>query len=93
LLLTVKIDWDIDAVADMTGKVMYTANTPKEDKLREHFPALNLGRITTPTTVVDAAGRIILWYLPHIMPKELTVCLSSCLLQTYQPCYALGSTR
>jgi hypothetical protein len=57
----------------MTGKVMNTANTPKEDKLRAKFPVLDLGRLTVPTTIVDSANRIIVWYLPHIMPADLNV--------------------
>jgi expansin (peptidoglycan-binding protein) len=36
----------------------------------ENFPKLSLGQKSSPLTVVDKKGRIILWYLPELLENK-----------------------
>ena len=45
----------------------------KKDK--SLFPNPNLGLFNVPTTVVDCVGRIVLWYLPGLLPDHIQVCI------------------
>jgi hypothetical protein len=47
------------------------------------FPNPSFGAFSEPLTVVDAKGRIVLWYLPHLLSVEqqVSVCSSWLLLE------------
>jgi hypothetical protein len=52
-----------------------------ETTLCKQFPCLSLGDLDVPGIVVDRDGRILVWYLPGIIPEQLTVSLNSiCIL-------------
>lgn len=40
---------------------------------RFQFPNPELGAFSVPLTVVDSKGRIVLWYLPGLMPNHQQV--------------------
>jgi hypothetical protein len=44
----------------------------QKDKSLLQIPSIGL--LDTPTTVVDCAGRIVLWYLPGLIPDKIHVC-------------------
>jgi hypothetical protein len=48
---------------------------PSEANLRKTFPCLSLGDLKVPGIIVDSKGRILVWYLPGLIPEVLTVCL------------------
>jgi hypothetical protein len=39
----------------------------------ENFKNPNLGVLGTPATIVDRCGRILIWYLPNLMPYVMQV--------------------
>ena len=66
ILFTVEIPWD---VADF-----YKDHVKgHEDMDRITFPNPSLGNYSTPLTVVDNKGRIVVWYLPGILSEEQQV--------------------
>lgn len=42
----------------------------KRDRNREKFPSPQFGAFSQPLTVVDAKGRIVLWYLPGLLSER-----------------------
>ena len=42
----------------------------KNPRNMKDFPHLSLGRKSSPLTVVDSKGRIILWYLPELLEMK-----------------------
>jgi len=61
--LIVRVPWDVEE---------YHAKCVKagHDRKRFEFPKVELGAFSKPLTVVDLKGRIILWYLPGLMPNR-----------------------
>lgn len=61
--MTVYIPWDIEEfyIQHVRGG---------GDKKREEFPNPQFGLFSEPLTVVDAKGRIVLWYLPDLLSEE-----------------------
>lgn len=45
------------------------------DKKRRRYPDPFFGSFSEPLTVIDVNGRIVLWYLPGLLPSELQVYL------------------
>ncbi|KAI6016328.1 hypothetical protein BKA83DRAFT_4497951 [Pisolithus microcarpus] len=52
-------EWDIDRFAELARNVA--------DKTK-YFPYPQWGHISNPATVLDVHGRVLVWYLPGIMP-------------------------
>ncbi|KAI6017497.1 hypothetical protein EDC04DRAFT_2902585 [Pisolithus marmoratus] len=60
-------EWDIDQFAEPTRNVI--------DKIK-YFPHPQWGHISDPATVLDVHGRVLVWYLPGIIPPARVVILS-----------------
>ncbi|KIK10515.1 hypothetical protein PISMIDRAFT_20326 [Pisolithus microcarpus 441] len=60
-------EWDIDRFAEPARNVA--------DKTK-YFPYPWWGHISDPATVLDVHGRVLVWYLPGIMPPARVVILS-----------------
>jgi len=56
----VSIPWDIDEYHKKRVKARGKID-------QDEFPNISLGRHSSPLTVVDSKGRIILWYLPGLL--------------------------
>lgn len=41
--------------------------------LWKKFPVLKMGILSCPGIVVDGKGRVLVWYLPKVVPESLTV--------------------
>jgi hypothetical protein len=63
---TVHIPWDIEEYQLQHLKA-------GKDKKRSRFPNPSFGRFSDPLTVVDAKGRIVLWYLPGLLSEDQQV--------------------
>jgi hypothetical protein len=66
----VRIPWDIEK---------YYNKCVKGRQIRDQaeFPDVSLGRRSSPLTVVDSKGRIILWYLPGLLSGPHRVSLAA----------------
>ena len=64
--LIVYVPWDIE---------QYYIKCIKAGRDQKHFefPNPEFGAFSEPLTVVDLKGRIILWYLPGLMPNHQQV--------------------
>lgn len=60
MCVSVYIPWDVE---DFYLKHVKCGR----DKKRLKFPIPNFGAFSDPLTVVDAKGRIVLWYLPGLL--------------------------
>ncbi|KAI6010014.1 hypothetical protein EDC04DRAFT_2610420 [Pisolithus marmoratus] len=60
-------EWDVDRFAEPMKNVM--------DKTK-YFPHPQWGHISDPTTILDVHGRVLVWYLPGIIPPARVVILS-----------------
>lgn len=58
----VQTEWDASAYASAISK-----GTLSEVDMDIMFPSPTFGQCHRPATVVDSAGRIILWYLPEVL--------------------------
>lgn len=68
--LLVNIPWDVEEYYSVTVK-------GKKAKGKLAFPKLSLGAFSEPLTIVDAKGRIVLWYLPGLLCSELQASIQS----------------
>jgi hypothetical protein len=68
LIYTVYLTWDAE---DYYLKCVKR----KGDKKRVKFPNPNFGSLSEPLTVVDAKGRILVWYLPGLLSENDEVCV------------------
>ena len=47
----------------------------KKDRNRVKYPNPHFGSFSSPLTVVDSKGRIVLWYLPGLLSEQHQVCI------------------
>lgn len=52
------------------------------DQFKQQSSKIKIGYISKPTTIVDKAGRVLVWYLPKILTKDLHVSHFPLLLNT-----------
>jgi len=64
--ILVRIPWDVE---DYYKKHVKGGR----DKKRIEFPNPHFGSHSKPLTLVDSQGRIVLWYLPDLLPSSLQV--------------------
>lgn len=57
------LPWDIEEYLEKVVK-------KGQDKKRVKFPNPKIGRVSVPMTLVDSNGKIILWYLPELLPAQ-----------------------
>ncbi|KAG1830059.1 hypothetical protein F4604DRAFT_1695666 [Suillus subluteus] len=91
----INVDWDVDRYADRVNLSQPNRDgsaTSELERLKKYFPEAVLGKISTPATLVDRHGRILMVYLPNILsPSRLdyinnaTSSLRDSLLDTLPP--------
>ncbi|KAG1840334.1 hypothetical protein F4604DRAFT_1924203 [Suillus subluteus] len=91
----INVDWDVDRYADRVNLSQPNRDgsaTSEPERLKKYFPEAVLGKISTPATLVDRHGRILMVYLPNILsPSRLdyinnaTSSLRDSLLDTLPP--------
>ncbi|KAG1845638.1 hypothetical protein F4604DRAFT_1688621 [Suillus subluteus] len=71
----INVDWDVDRYADRVNLSQPNRDgsaTSEPERLKKYFPEAVLGKISTPATLVDRHGRILMVYLPNILsPSRL----------------------
>lgn len=81
ITILVYMDWDFrEYTRECKAKKMHDGrNSVQEQILRDKWAPLGHGtmRMNTPRTVVDRAGRIMVWILPEALSEELQVTISS----------------
>jgi hypothetical protein len=69
------LKWDADRYADFVkGTNIAGTMSEKEKNAANYFERTTLGKIHTPTTILDLHGKILLWYLPGILSPRV-VCI------------------
>ncbi|KAG0694117.1 hypothetical protein DFH29DRAFT_880933, partial [Suillus ampliporus] len=91
----INVDWDVDRYADrvkLSPPNRDGSATSEPERLKKYFSEAVLGKISTPATIVDRHGRILMVYLPNILsPARLeyvnnaTSGLQNSLLDTLPP--------
>lgn len=79
----VSIPWDAEEYTRQALRGLTGLNDVKEARAVVDFPPLYqepFPEVTTPCTVQDCAGRILIWYLPGVLTPERQVCDSLVLL-------------
>jgi hypothetical protein len=71
LILLVYVPWDLALYAKHVKKGLPTPASIA--KLQKKFPNPMLGFVNEPATLVDTAGRLMLWYLPGIIDPQQVV--------------------
>ncbi|OAX31579.1 hypothetical protein K503DRAFT_787747, partial [Rhizopogon vinicolor AM-OR11-026] len=67
------IEWDVDRYAEMIKIPQPNHHgTPSTDqeRLQKYFPLAVFGRISTPATIVDKNGKLLMMYLPNILSSS-----------------------
>jgi hypothetical protein len=64
---SVSVNWDYDRFSQ--------SETKQSDK---YFAKVEMGKITSPTTVVDVHGKILMWYLPDLLLSHRVVRSTDC---------------
>jgi hypothetical protein len=73
----VNVDWDVDRYADrvkLSPPNRDGSATSEPERLKKYFSEAVLGKISTPATIVDRHGRILMVYLPNILSPARLVC-------------------
>jgi hypothetical protein len=64
----VSVNWDYDRFAEADKKKRESG---------KYFADVHLGKIKSPTTLVDMHGKIFMWYFPSLLLPQRVVCSAS----------------
>ena len=67
----VVVNWDSDRYAQAVKNGASKSTRPCQ--LEKFYEKARLGVIDKPATIVDKHGKILQWYLPHILQEDFTV--------------------
>jgi hypothetical protein len=107
----VQVEWDAEEFS-LRAKATVEKNgwiSPSNESLINFFPDVCFGHIAEPAIIIDRHGRIIVWYLPHIVsqvvvgdqsmlvwqsfPKSTSSPFSTMRLSISKTCYATVSRK
>ena len=67
----VVVNWDSDRFAQAVKNGASKSTCPSQ--LENFYEKARLGVIDKPATIVDKHGKILQWYLPHILQEDFMV--------------------
>jgi hypothetical protein len=70
----VQTEWDVTRFADKVKNTQVHEDQEAEADLRLpiYFRQANFGKLTTPTTILDIHGKVMVWALPGVLhPRRL----------------------
>lgn len=65
------VNWDSDRFAQAVKNGASKSTRPSQ--LEKFYEKARLGVIDKPATIVDKHGKILQWYLPHILQEDFMV--------------------
>jgi hypothetical protein len=71
----VQTEWDVTRFADRVKNTKVHEDREAEADLRLplYFPQAAFGKLTTPATILDMHGRVMVWALPGILNQKRLV--------------------
>ena len=69
------LPWDADRFAERAKNTIEKDDyiSPSNISLFKYFEIVELGSFAEPTVIVDCHGRILMWYLPGVIEKIVSM--------------------